>query len=194
MPKTYIHKPNTAKRRIYRSRPSVTRLVLEKLAELGTAYLDIFFPPQYSFTRLSRKLFGLDDSPEVAPATLSSMLSRLRKRGLVCRSGSIKHSGWRITQNGRKWLSNNSEVVVVVPEEDGITRLVIFDIPEKERHKRDTVRTELVASGFRKLQKSVWIGHNPLPEHFIELLDDLGLKNKVHIFSVQEEGTLDGML
>ena len=73
---------------------------------------------------------------------------------------------------------------------DGITRLVIFDIPEKERRKRNILRVELVTYDFKMLQKSVWIGATPLPEDFIHKLDKLNLKNKVHIFSVQEYGTL----
>ena len=73
---------------------------------------------------------------------------------------------------------------------DGITRLVVFDIPERERKKRDTLRAELIGYGFEGLQRSVWIGHRPLPADFIEFLDSLNLKNKVHIFSVRESGTL----
>ena len=75
---------------------------------------------------------------------------------------------------------------------DGITRLVMFDIPEYERKKRTAIRTELVGCNFQQLQKSVWIGSCPLPEDFIALIDELKLKNNIHIFSVREKGTIRG--
>ena len=78
-----------------------------------------------------------------------------------------------------------------MPKKDGIGRLVIFDIPERERKKRDAIRLELIASTFKQLQKSVWIGHHPLPPDFPELLDELRLRGKVHIFTIGKKGTLD---
>ncbi len=74
---------------------------------------------------------------------------------------------------------------------DGIARIVAFDIPERERKKRDTIRAELVTYNFKQLQKSVWIGYNPLPEDFTELLNGLHLRDEVHIFSVLEKGTIE---
>ncbi len=74
---------------------------------------------------------------------------------------------------------------------DGVERLVIFDIPEKERRKRDAIRLELAAAGYRQLQKSVWHGNKPLPEDFLELVDALELRSRLRVFSVREKGTLD---
>lgn len=75
-------------------------------------------------------------------------------------------------------------------KKDGVTRLVIFDIPEYERHKRTIIRTELVACKFSQLQKSVWIGAYALPQSFIALMDDLDLHGKLHIFSIAQKGTI----
>ncbi len=41
-------------------------------------------------------------------------------------------------------------------------RIVIFDIPEKLRNKRDCFRDSLKCAGFQKLQNSIWV--NPLGE------------------------------
>ena len=78
-----------------------------------------------------------------------------------------------------------------LPKEDGIIRLVMFDIPETERRKRNLVRLELVACGYRQLQKSVWSGDRPLPEKFIKSLDTLRLKDKIQIVSINKLGTLE---
>lgn len=173
---------------------SVTRLLLEKLSEAGEVLGESFFPPQYSFTSSGRRLFGLDDSPEVSPQTLSAILSRLKRQGLVARSGSPGSSRWRITPKGNRRLHENIEIVVDLPEKDGVPRLVTFDIPEKERRKRDIVRTELKACDYRQLQKSVWIGFRPLPKQFIERLDELRLKNKIHILSIRDGGTIEHLI
>ncbi|KKS39882.1 MAG: repressor [Candidatus Gottesmanbacteria bacterium GW2011_GWA2_42_16] len=52
---------------------------------------------------------------------------------------------------------------------DGKWRVIIFDIKEKQRKKRDYFRAEIAEAGFRKLQGSVWISPYPNNE-FIELL------------------------
>ncbi len=170
-------------------RVSITRTILEKIGEAGVLTLDAFLPRQYSYTLPSRKLLGLDSYPKATPRTISALLSRLKRQGLVVRHGAPGRSSWTISKKGVVWLKSNP--MPEVPAKDGISRLVIFDIPERERKKRDTVRAELIASHFRKLQKSVWIGENPLPEDFIALVDDLRLKGKLHIFSIRESGTIE---
>ena len=172
---------------------SLTHLVLQKIGELGMVTLDSFFPPNYSYTRISRKLFGLDSHPAVSPQTLSSLLSRLQRQGLITRQGKRRSSSWVLTKKGKYQVQKIGSLRIrEMPEPDGVTRLVIFDIPERERRKRDVLRAELIGCNFQGLQRSVWIGHRPLPEDFIEFLDSLNLKNKVHIFSVRESGTLSG--
>src|SRR3989338_1978881 len=166
------------------SRNTITRLILEKMSELGGLTLDAFFPRYYSYTRISRLLFGLDKARKISPRTLSTLLSRLQKQGLVARSGVRRKSSWVITEKGRMLLQKeNSLTTLIIPPRDDIIRLVIFDIPEHDRKKRDLLRVELTSYNFSQFQKSVWIGHNPLPEEFIEFLDAHLLEKKVHIFS-----------
>ena len=166
-------------------------MILEKLLEVGRLPFEIFFPPQYAHTKIWRDFFGLDDHPSISRRTVSSLLSRLKKQKLVIRTGEGRNAFWRLTKRGKIWLHTHSESIREELPRDGITRLVIFDIPERERRKRTLLRTELIACQFQKLQRSVWIGFNPLPERFIRFLDDLHLKNHVHIFSVREGGTIE---
>lgn len=168
---------------------TATRLILEKISEFGEITFDAFFPPNYSYARISRKFWGLDSNPaHIAPKTLSTILSRLRNQGLISRKGTRKASIWEITKQGKEFLKNRP--LIEVPAKDGVTRLVIFDIPERERKKRDTLRAELLSYNYERLQKSVWIGWNALPEDFVDLVDELDLKNHIHIFSVREAGTI----
>ena len=173
-------------------RHSIPELILEKMIEAGQITADVFFPKKYPWAAISRPLFGLDSNPSVSPPTLSSTIWRLKRQGLIRKKGNGKSSVWSITEDGKKWFyAKMAETEYDLLPEDNILRLVIFDIPERERKKRDTLRARLVAHRFERLQKSVWAGRRPLSEDFIELCDELNLKGKVHIFSVQKEGTLE---
>lgn len=182
-----------------RSRPkrisaviTLTQLILEKLMELGEVALDAFFPAKYPEARLWRKILGLDPSYEFSTRSFSVILSRLKRQGLVARRGSNRKTLWAITDQGKALLrpTRGEDLFEDLPPRDGVSRLVIFDIPERERKKRDAVRRELLACDFRALQKSVWIGYRPLPEDFLELLDELGLHKHVHILTVRDGGTI----
>lgn len=170
---------------------SIGRAILEKLGEAGEATLDAFFPRTYSYARIWRPLLGLERTRRLTRKTVSTMLWRLKRQGLVEWRGRKREAAWRLTRDGKEYLRKEVHAGASAPN-DGITRIVAFDIPERERKKRDLVRAELAACNFRLLQKSVWIGECPLPESFVRLLDEMNLAGKVHIFSVREKGTIDG--
>ncbi|MBI3442949.1 MAG: hypothetical protein HY007_04230 [Candidatus Sungbacteria bacterium] len=168
---------------------TITQFIIERLYE-ASEVSNALFPRKWEHRHFTKLLLDFDSRRKITPATISSILSRLKRQGLVARSGSTRNSLWRVTREGKN-RHDARRRKAVPPKNDGITRLVIFDIPEYERRKRTAIRTELVGCNFRPLQKSVWIGTSPLPEDFITLLDELELKNKVHIFSVRGKGTLD---
>ena len=167
---------------------SITRLILEELAALGETTLGAFFPAKYPEARLWRKLLGRDASYHFKRESFSVVLSRLRAEGLIQRSGGGRRATWQLADKG--WLRLRFAREPAMPARDGICRLVVFDIPERERRKRDVIRYELAAIGYGQLQKSVWYGERPLPLDFIKRVSDLGLHRYVHIFSVRDAGTL----
>ena len=185
-----------ARRRVLLRRAhSLTKLILEKLAELGQGTLDAFFPAKYPEARMWRALLGLDPRYEFSPRTFSAILSRLRTQGLVARQGTSRKTRWALTPAGRAALNreeSDSQKYAGLPPPDRTPRLVIFDIPERERAKRDAIRRELVACDYRPLQKSVWLGYRPLPEDFLELLDALNLRRYLHLVTIRDLGTVDG--
>lgn len=171
-----------------RSYLTLSRLILEKLAELGEAVLDSFFPAKYPEARLWRSLLGLDEHYRFQRQTFVAILARLRVQGLVARMGPKKRPMWRISTRGIDFISKTPEYDL--PRPDGVRRIVVFDIPEKERRKRGVIRFELVSAGYTQLQKSVWHGDRPLSADFMERLHDLNLGRHVHIFSIRDSGTL----
>lgn len=165
---------------------TIREIILERITDIGEATLDAFFPAKYPEARLWRNLLQ-SPSRRFSRRSFSAILSRLRREGLVERSGSRKHSRWHTSQKGAEYLH---KLKVPPSTPDGIQRIVVFDIPEKMKGKRDMIRIELMANGYHQLQKSVWLGMIPLSKDFLELLDALLLKPYVHIFSVREKGTL----
>lgn len=168
----------------------ISRFVLEKLSEAGELALDGLFPKNRAEGRLWRELLGLPTGYEFSKQTLSTTLNRLKSQGLVKNSGGRRYRTWLATEKGKSKIKFYGYHIKPA-KPDGIPRLVMYDIPESERKRRDWLRTELVACEYQPLQRSVWLGYSPLPEEFILSLQNLNLKNKVHIVSIHKTGTLN---
>ncbi len=171
------------------NKTSLTSLILGKFQEAGEMTLGAVLPINRTEGKIWRQVLGLPTGYEFSSRTFSVILSRLKKQGLVAKTGLHGKSLWFLTNKGKDYI--NDTVESSLPIEDGIMRLVMFDIPETESGKRKSVRIQLVACGYRQLQKSVWMGYRPLPEKFIKSLDDMKLKNKVQIVSINKRGTLE---
>lgn len=168
---------------------SIPRIVLEYIQDMGSSISDVL-SSKYPFATAAGFYFEFkkNQRASVSRSALSVALTRLKKQKLIVKTS----EGWKITPKGKHILELD-ELDRDVQKEDGICRLVIFDIPEKERKKRNRIRTELLAQGFTILQKSVWFGYRPLSAEFIKLIHLLNIQNKVHIFSVQHYGTLQAI-
>src|SRR3989344_3964230 len=166
---------------------TLTFLILKTIFNLGAITTDSFFPAKYPQARIWRQLLGLNKSYKFSRQSFAVILSRLQKQRLIVR----QNGTWSITSLGKKIIGESKfRQNAELPPEDGKARLFIFDIPERDRKKRLWLRLELVSYGYRLLQKSVWIGYRPLPEDFLNDLEDLNLRSHIHIFSVHHKGTL----
>ena len=117
--------------------------------------------------------------------TLYVVLARLKKEGLVEK----KNNFWKITSLGKKFLRNNKKIIKHSQGEKTIKQkknlIIIFDIPETKRYKRDWLRIELVLLGFEQIQKSVWIGPGSLPKSFLENMSELGILEHLKFFKAE---------
>ncbi|TAN57956.1 CRISPR-associated endonuclease Cas2 [Patescibacteria group bacterium] len=121
----------------------------------------------------------------------------LRKEGLV--ENVKKDTGMfvKITSAGEKLLSKLRqrkdqglpEKTYPVLEKDEL-KIIIFDVPEKEKRKRAWLRSVLRNLEFTMIQKSVWSGKTKLPQEFINQLHKLNLLSYVEIFTISKTGTL----
>ena len=84
---------------------------------------------------------------------------RLEKNGLLCLDKKGDAASVRLTEKGRRELAQYAaESETLQPKKwDGKWRLVIFDIKETKKGKRDRIRRNLARFGFEKLQNSIWV-------------------------------------
>ena len=122
-----------------------------------------------------------------------NLMHRLQKDGLITK----KKSSWTITKKGKQKLDGLKErKEVFIPrkkyliEEGKELNIIIFDIPEEQRRKRDWLRETLIQLGFSKLQQSVWISKNKLPEELLKDLQTFRMLEYVEIFSITKTGTI----
>ncbi len=104
---------------------------------------------------------------------------------------------WKVTDAGNehlkilkeKGLFFQSRANFSPPAGNGIT-IIAFDVPEKERKKRNWIRMSLINMEFSSLQKSLWVAHGSVAEEFIHALRERDMLDYVHIFSVDKKGTI----
>ena len=180
------------KRRKYSLNPKkLPALLLTAITEFGTASLSTLFGDHQKIKEYY-STFENQHKELLVKKKISTYLWNLKKQNLVY----LKDGKWFATNLGKSLVETIKQKrfisidTLILPPKDDVSRLVIFDIPETERQKRDWIRIELVSCDYKPLQKSVWLGFRPLPQEFIEELDFLKIKNYVHIFSIDKKGTI----
>lgn len=116
----------------------------------------------------------------------SSALADMKKRGLI---KIFEENGKKFVECTKKGQLQALVSKAILPREqkwDGQWRLIIFDIPESSREKRDELRWLLKKNNFTKLQASVFISPNPLNREAIIFLKKTGLQQFIRILRVAE--------
>jgi DNA-binding transcriptional regulator PaaX len=92
-----------------------------------------------------------------------------------------------LTADGKKILSRNA------PKKDGVWKLVIFDIPEKQKYVRVVLRAKLKALHFKKWQNSIWLSPYALDEEIERELNELGGKFFVRLIKTKDINITDDL-
>jgi len=100
----------------------------------------------------------------------SIMISKLKKEGLISKSGRGLQSRLKLTSSGRKRIKEKAPLNIYETEDSDSIVIIIFDIPEKKRGSRNWLRNILISINFTMIQKSVWMGRKKIPK---EMLDDM---------------------
>ncbi len=183
--------------------------VLEKLAEAPAAFADllIIFTSPYgsSHSQVQKRLASHHRARERARIVsaprrqLHNVIYLLKKQNLI--RDPEKGDSFNLTSRGRVYLARlRSKKRIALPDnhytvqKTSEIKIVVFDIPEREKRKREWVRVALRRIGFRIVQKSVWAGKVSIPEDFIKQLNALHLLPYVKILAVTKTGNLESMV
>jgi hypothetical protein len=118
------------------------------------------------------------------------MVRRLKENRIIERKG----ERLILTDRGRKALGDLKDYYGNIcqfrsysafSKKSDKTIVVIFDIPEKWREKRNWLRLVLIELGYAMLQKSVWKGEYSIPEQLLIDLKNLSLLPYVKFFTAE---------
>jgi DNA-binding transcriptional regulator PaaX len=118
--------------------------------------------------------------------TVYNSLRNLRQQGLVKKMKKKGKNFFFLTSKGELRLLLSKAALARPAHWDNFWRLLIFDIPEDCRDKRDGLRRLLKINGFVKLQTSVFIHPYPLNREAISFLKQSGLIDYIHIIKASE--------
>lgn len=157
------------------TRIPIQTIVLRTLAVSGLISVALVAP---QMTRFFKYLDRPRQERTRVYARTKQALARLQERNLITIKNGLVELSVAGTLEVQKILANEYQI----PEPafwDGKWRMIIFDIKEKQRKRRDELRLLLEGVGFIKLQQSVWVYPYACDE-FIALL-------KAHLSSKGDE-------
>jgi len=91
---------------------------------------------------------------------LSQAIYYAKKKGLIEMKNKNGKTLLILTEKGKKKkLEYNFDAICITKPKkwDGKWRIVMFDVPESNKHSREKFRNKLKVMGFLRFQKSVWI-------------------------------------
>lgn len=151
--------------------------------------------------RLRRQANRLEEQRQ--KRRFDKMLYRLKSDGLIKEKVNDGKSCIELTSKGkesfeilkkRRANALPSNVYNSLSQKSDKFVIVAFDIPERERRKRDWLRLALKNIGFQFIQKSVWMGKVKMPKEFLNDLRDLRLVEFVEIFEISKTGSLQQLV
>jgi len=121
----------------------------------------------------------------VSPAQLLGFTERLERSDFIERVRKNNQEFFILTEKGRS-MASLLEFKTISPQKwDGKWRIIIFDVPERYKRRRDFLRNKLQEIGFEQLQKSVWVFPFPIPKALDWLIEEVGLKINVRYLVVE---------
>jgi hypothetical protein len=168
-----------------RNRNKLVKLILRRLLIGGAVVIAAQSP--YFWTNFYKALFsGKSSSGRKGGDAFYS----LRKKGLIIIDKKGNNISMRLTRKGEAEAGKyqiNDMYVEKQKKWDKKWRVIIFDIPEICRIKRDLFRSKLREMGFRRFQKSVWVYPYPCDKEVKLLREFFGLeKNHLIILTVEK--------
>lgn len=147
------------------------------------------------------KVFFATENKKLEKQRYQKMIYKLKKDGLLKEDIKEGKKFYFLTLKGKnKFLLLKNKRSVSLPsiyyKKEAGERfiIIIFDVPEKEKRKREWLRKVLNELDFKMTQKSVWIGKTKIPKEFIDDLFEMKMQEFVEIFQITKSGNLKEIL
>ena len=130
------------------------------------------------FGTIFRKNGGLSfselaSSHNTSEESVRTTLWRLEKRGVIEKRG----EKYFVSHEGKKQMEERQQ-----PEQwDEKWRILTFDIPESERASRIWLRAQLLRAGYETMQKSIFVGKNPIPRFLLNEMKERNILSYVRV-------------
>ena len=186
------------------SRGELKRRVLEAICGIALLPLDLFITiatSDYGASRkqLERRLSEVQDKRSamfsgnlrVKKKHFDTLIYKLKRDGLILQKGEKLMTTASGKANIKKLAKKLPSPKVYEKSAGEELLIVMFDIPEKQKNKRQWIRSALKEMGFKMIQKSVWSGKVSLSRRFLEDLSKLNLVDYVDIFTAMKLGSLE---
>lgn len=145
-------------------RNEIAKEIINTLKDIGYLLPGLETPHQY-LRRINR-------------ATYYGVVTRLEKQGLVKKERQGRKNKIVLTEKGKKYVFNN-EPVSVEARKDGLSTVIIFDIPEYLKRERKFFRRKLLQYKFTSIQKSVLISPYKYPRVLLKTEKELGINKYI---------------
>ncbi|MFH8473752.1 PaaX family transcriptional regulator C-terminal domain-containing protein [Streptomyces sp. NPDC018000] len=116
--------------------------------------------------------------------TVRSSVSRLKRAGLLEAESVSGAAGYRISPETERILRDGDPRIFAARRatvDEGWV-LVVFSVPESERAKRHTLRTQLTRLGFGSVSAGVWIAPGHVHDEAEDMLARHGLRSYADLF------------
>lgn len=126
-----------------------------------------------------------------------NLIYYLKSDGIISETITDDKKWYRMAEKGKRKLAalltsrDTSIPLSLYPKINNSTFTIItFDIPEKEKKKREWFRTVLLRLGYKTIQRSVLLGKTKIPQSLLDDLRELKMIEYVEIFEITKTGSL----
>ena len=168
---------------------SVTEGVCESLVDL--ALMSVFFGIELGLR--SRSPQSVHQAGKAAEDHLSDFNYQAIKKSIyrAREKGWIRPGELKLTDEGKKRIQDRLHLEKKIPQWDGKWYIVLFDVPEKQRSKRNAFRGFLKRLDFGKLFESAWISSFSVLGEVDKFIRENNLNSNV-ILSISDKVGIEG--
>ncbi len=148
---------------------SLIRELIDFAKEVGQVIDDIAFTP-YGRLRIHN----------IPRSTYYDRIEKFKKSGLIKKPKKPNGSAYVLTKKAKNLSRKAAQKI---NRADGLSSIVIFDIPESKQSARKALRRYLQKNGYTMIQKSVFIGPFKIFKELIGFVEELGIEGNVSYIS-----------